>query len=328
MNLSVIKFGGTSLSNIKLMNNAVNKVIQELSVAERVIVVVSAMAGVTDHLVSEVHAITELDSSDKYAEYSNVITTGEQVSAGLFTLLLQNNGIKARSWLGWQAGIFTDENYEDSQIMNMNYQEMKESLQNDYQVAVVAGFQGVSKDKRITTLGRGGSDTTAIALAGALECKKCKIYTDVEGVFTADPRIVAKARKIDVLNFDEMIILAKAGAKVLQARSAELAKKYQTTIEVLSSFIDTPGTIINNNAFYHPVLGISLNNKSNNSEFVKVSIIGNNIDKNNDLIHDINKILSNDIININLSSTSIDLDVKDENKFSFLRELHSICNLE
>lgn len=328
MNLSVIKFGGTSLGNLKLMNNAAEKLIAELALADRVIVVVSAIAGVTDHLVTEANSISDLNNDDKLAEYANIITTGEQAAAGLFTLILQNKGIKARSWLGWQTGILTNSDYEDASIEVINPGKIVESLKTDYQVAVVTGFQGISSDGRITTLGRGGSDTTAIALAGTLGCKSCKIYTDVEGVYTADPRIVAKAQKIDELNFDEMILLASCGAKVLQTKSAELAKKFQTKIEVLSSFNDKPGTIISDIKSYHSILGISLGSRLANSMFAKVSIVGRNIDKNSDLIKIISEKFNEDILNINTKPSIIELDVKEENKFNITKDLHTICNLE
>jgi aspartate kinase len=211
MNLVVLKFGGTSLASSKLMHNAAMKVAEEIKLGNNVIVVVSAMAGVTDQLINLTNEVISPDienykNNDYFAEYASIITTGEQVSAGIFALLLQQLGFKARSWLGWQARIITDSNFSDAEIDSINFNNITDSFNQGYKVAVVCGFQGITKDGRITTLGRGGSDTSAIIIAGALKAKKCDIYTDVEGVFTSDPRIVPKAHKLEFINYNEMQI--------------------------------------------------------------------------------------------------------------------------
>ena len=324
-----MKFGGTSLANHKLMHDAVAKVIYEISLGNKVIIVVSAMAGVTDHLVSLVHEITELSSMDHMSEYANVVTTGEQVSAGIFTLLLQKAGIKARSWLGWQAGIITEGNLNDGDVVDLKCEQVIKSFEEGYQVAVVTGFQGVTADNRVSTLGRGGSDTTAIILAGALKAKRCDIYTDVEGVFTADPRIVDKAQKIDEINYDEMIALSQAGAKVLQVKSVEWAKYYQVNLQVLSSFTSNVGSSITNASKGHEVAGIALSRDDANLDVAKISIIGTNINKNKKLIAIIeNSFASVEIITKDISPMALSFTIKDEHKFDVIRQLHTICNLD
>ncbi len=333
MALVVLKFGGTSLANTKLMKNAVCKVIEEVALGNEVIVVVSAMAGVTDHLVSLVGEITECNNQYSSLEYANVITTGEQVSAGLFALLLQQDGIKARSWLGWQAGIVTDDNIVDGEIIELNCKPIIESFSQGYQVAVVTGFQGITKDNRISTLGRGGSDTTAIILAGALEAIKCDIYTDVEGVFTADPRIVAKAQKLESINYDEMIELANAGAKVLQAKSVEWAKHYQVRLQVLSSFTNHSGTFIDNFSS-HYIAGIAISKNIDEVysklDVARITIIGTNVNDKN-LLESLKENLNYNAIDVLASSAntmSISFIVKEEDKFEAIRFIHTICELD
>ncbi|MEK6733654.1 MAG: aspartate kinase, partial [Pseudomonadota bacterium] len=326
----VLKFGGTSLANTKLMGNAVAKVIEEVKQNHQVIVVVSAMAGVTDNLVSLTHEIIDTHNIDSLYEYANIITTGEQVSAGLFALLLQQAGLKARSWLGWQAGIFTDEDIENGNIAKVDYSALVSSFKQGYQVAVVTGFQGITNSNRISTLGRGGSDTSAIILAGELKALKCDIYTDVEGVFTADPRIVAKAKKIDNINYDEMIELASAGAKVLQTKSVQWAKHYNVKLQVLSSFTNNPGSIISNEANSHKITGISINKLQDHLNIAKVTIIGTNIrDKN--LSEFFKQTLlkeSIEVLSMEENYMKNSFAVKEEDKFDAVRYLHSACNFD
>ena len=322
MPLIVMKFGGTSLANTKLMNNAAAKVMSAVSQGNKVIVVVSAMAGVTDHLVSLVQEITELDNFASHAEYASVITTGEQISAGLFALSLQQAGIRARSWLGFQAGIITDENLKDANPIALKCEEIINSFEQGDQVAVVSGFQGVTENNRISTLGRGGSDTTAIILAGALKSERCDIYTDVEGIFTADPRIVAKAKKLDNINYDEMIALSSAGAKVLQAKSAQWAKHYNVKLQVLSSFTGNIGTFVMEKA--NPIVAIALKNEDSNLDLAKISIISTNIDY--QLI--INKLTDIEAEFRVISPMQLSIIVKDEDKFDLTRRLHTICGLD
>lgn len=327
MALIVLKFGGTSLANTKLMNNAVAKVAEEVALGNKVIVVVSAMAGFTDHLVGLTNEITNCYNLDNSLEYANVITAGEQIAAGLFTLLLQQEGLKSRSWLGWQAGIITDDDVVDSNIIELQCDKIIESFE-EYQVAVIAGFQGITKTNRVSTLGRGGSDTTAIILAGALNASRCDIYTDVEGVFTADPRIVAKAQKLNSINYDEMVAFAHAGAKVLQAKSAQWAKHYQVNLRVLSSFTSNPGTVVDNSK-PHFITGIALS-KGLSLDMAKISIIGSNIDD-VDLLKSCEDILQKNSINtftIQNDTMSVSFTIKDEDKFNAIICLHTACKLD
>ncbi len=330
MKIVVLKFGGTSLANIKLMNNAARRVGAEVEQGNKVVVVVSAMAGVTDHLVSLTHEISQCVSNNALAEYSSVLSTGEQVSAGLFSLILQELGYKSRSWLGWQAGIKTLGNIDDAVVDIVDPTKIFASFASGYDVAVVTGFQGISKEERISTLGRGGSDTTAIIMAGALSATKCEIYTDVEGVFTADPRIVAKAQKLDCINYDEMIALADAGAKVLQTKSAILAKKYNINLQVLSSFTFNLGTMINESAPSRRITGIALSKDDLNNLVAKITIIGKNVQE-NELLQTIVKDLDNnkiEVIEFIKKDLSVVLYVKDVDKFTAMRCMHSVCGLD
>ena len=240
MNIIVMKFGGTSLATTDLIIKASKKVEKEAK-KSKVIVVLSAMAGVTNSLVNKINNLNEINSENTDV----VLSSGEQVSVGLMSLYLNKRGVKTRSWLGWQIPIVTSNDFGKSRIVSISKKNILKSFKK-YKVAVVAGFQGVTKDKKISTLGRGGSDTTAVALTAAFNAKQCDIYTDVEGVFTANPSVVKKAKKIDKITHEEMLEMSSLGAKVLQTRSVELAMKYRVPIQVLSSQIDKPGTFVVN----------------------------------------------------------------------------------
>jgi len=236
----VQKFGGTSLATIDRIKEVARRVKREVDAGHEVMVVVSAMAGVTNELVGWTRAISTLHDA---REYDVVVSSGEQVTAGLLALALQNLGVDARSWLGWQIPIRTDGMHGKARIAAIETAEIARRLAAG-QVAVVAGFQGLGPRGRITTLGRGGSDLTAVALAAAFNADRCDIFTDVDGVYTADPRIVAKARKLGRITYEEMLEMASQGAKVLQTRSVELAMNHRVRLQVLSSFTDTPGTLV------------------------------------------------------------------------------------
>jgi aspartate kinase len=236
----VQKFGGTSLADIDRIKTAAARVRHEVEAGHEVAVVVSAMAGVTNQLVTWTRETSRLHDA---LEYDVVVSSGEQVTAGLLAMALQNLGIDARSWLGWQIPIRTDNVHGKARIRSIETAELLRRLGRG-QVAVVAGFQGIAKRGRITTLGRGGSDTSAVALAAALKADRCDIFTDVEGVYTSDPRIVAKARKLDKITYEEMLEMASQGAKVLQTRSVEMAMNYRVRVQVLSSFCEVPGTLV------------------------------------------------------------------------------------
>ena len=240
MKLVVLKFGGTSVADVPQIKKIALKVKNELKIGNKVIVVVSAMAGVTNNLIDLVKSTSDRPS---YSEYDVVLSTGEQVTSALLAISLKNLNIKARSWLGWQVPIISDKSYGKAVIEEIKTDQILKFLkQND--VAIVSGFQGISNENRITTLGRGGSDTSAVAIAAAFEAERCDIYTDVDGVYTTDPRIVKSAKKLDLITYEEMLELASQGAKVLQTRSVALAMKYNVKLRVLSSFEDLPGTSI------------------------------------------------------------------------------------
>jgi aspartate kinase len=245
MGLLVLKFGGTSVATITAIENAANKVMAEIKNGHKVAVVVSAMSGVTNQLVAYCSEISQIFDQ---CEYDAIVASGEQVTSGLMALALQKRGISARSWQGWQVPIATDEVHGKARIQSIDAAKLRNSIMNG-NVAVLAGFQGIAPDGRIATLGRGGSDTSAVAVAAALKADRCDIYTDVDGVYTADPRIVNRARKINKISYEEMLELASVGAKVLQTRSVELAMKERVPVQVLSSFesaagSDLPGTIV------------------------------------------------------------------------------------
>jgi aspartate kinase len=235
-----MKFGGTSVADLDRIKNVARRVKAEVDAGNQVAVVVSAMSGVTNQLVGWCQDLSPLFDA---REYDSVVATGEQVTAGLTAIALQTLGVEARSWQGWQVAIETDGQHSKARIEGIEGQELLSRMAQG-QVPVVAGFQGIGPDNRVTTLGRGGSDTSAVALAAALKADRCDIYTDVDGVYTTDPRIVPGARKLNKITYEEMLELASVGAKVLQTRSVELAMKERVRVQVLSSFTDTPGTMV------------------------------------------------------------------------------------
>ncbi|WP_339849537.1 aspartate kinase [uncultured Nisaea sp.] len=236
----VQKFGGTSVADIERIKNVAQRVKKEVDAGNEVAVIVSAMAGVTNQLVGYAREMSVLHDA---REYDTIVSTGEQVTSGLLAMALQNIGINARSWLAWQLPFRTDGVHSKARIQNIETDEIVNRFKQG-QVAVLAGFQGIGPDNRITTLGRGGSDTSAVALAAALNADRCDIYTDVDGVYTTNPRIVPAARKIDRITYEEMLELASQGAKVLETRSVALAMQHNVRLQVLSSFIEAPGTLV------------------------------------------------------------------------------------
>jgi aspartate kinase len=240
MSRIVQKFGGTSVADVERIRNVARRVICEVDRGNEVAVVVSAMAGTTNQLIGWARETSRLHDA---REYDVVVSAGEQVTAGLLALALQDLGVDARSWLGWQLPIRTDGVHSKARIEAIDVAGIRRRLAQG-QVAVVAGFQGIGPRGRITTLGRGGSDISAVALAAALHADRCDIFTDVDGVYTSDPRIVAKARKLSRITYEEMLEMASQGAKVLQTRSVEMAMNHRVRVQVLSSFTDTPGTLV------------------------------------------------------------------------------------
>ncbi len=239
-----MKFGGTSVADLDRIKNAALKVQREVERGYDVIVIVSAMSGKTNELVGWVEATSPMFDA---REYDAVVASGENVTAGLMALTLQEMGVPARSWQGWQVPINTTAQHSAARFVDIPRQNIDQKFAEGMRVAVVAGFQGIASDNRITTLGRGGSDTTAVAFAAAFGAERCDIYTDVDGVYTTDPRITSKARKLKKIAFEEMLELASLGAKVLQTRSVELALRYKVRLRVLSSFEETDensGTLV------------------------------------------------------------------------------------
>lgn len=241
MKLIVAKFGGTSVGTIDRIKSVATRIKKEVNNGYNVIVVVSAMAGETNRLIKLVESLT---NDYRTSEYDTVISSGEQVTSGLLAIALNELGIKSKSYQGWQIPFETDNNFSKANIKNIKKDKILFDLKDGY-VIVVPGFQGVYEN-RITTLGRGGSDTSAVALAAAFDAERCDIYTDVDGVYTADPRIVSNAVKLETITFEEMLELASQGAKVLQTRSVALAMNYNVNLQVLSSFENKSGTFIIN----------------------------------------------------------------------------------
>ena len=233
MALLVMKFGGTSVANVDRIKRAAKRVALEVAHGKNVLVIVSAMSGKTNELVDWVN-----DTSQFYdaREYDAVVSSGENVTAGLMALTLQEMDIPARSWQGWQIPVHTSSSHSSARIESISSETINEKFEQGMKVAVVAGFQGISNENRIATLGRGGSDTTAVAFAAAFDAERCDIYTDVDGVYTTDPRICDKAKKLDKISYEEMLELASLGAKVLQTRSVEMAMRFKVKLRVLSSF--------------------------------------------------------------------------------------------
>ena len=268
MALIVQKYGGTSVGDTARIKNVAQRVAKYRAAGDRVVVVVSAMSGVTDNLIKLAKEIMPLPNE---REMDVLLATGEQTTIALTAIALHSLGVPAASLTGAQAGIVTDGVHTKAKIQNITPKRIHELL-NDGQVVIVAGFQGQTSDGQVTTLGRGGSDLTAIALAAALKADLCQIYTDVDGVYTADPRVVPKARKLQEISYDEMLELASLGAKVMQSRSVEFAKKFGVIFEVRSSLNENPGTIVKEEAKNMEdvvVRGVSLDKNQ-----AKVTLVG------------------------------------------------------
>lgn len=268
MALIVQKFGGSSVANIECINNVADKVCKAIADGHQVVVVLSAMAGETDRLIG---LASQVDHSPSSRELDVLLATGEQVSIAILAMVLVKRGYPARSYTGSQVHILTDNAHGKARIIDINHENLRKDLEQGY-IVVVAGFQGVDAHGNITTLGRGGSDTTAVALAAALKAHECQIFTDVDGVYTTDPRVVPSARRMNSVTFEEMLELASLGAKVLQIRAVEFAGRYNVPVRVLSSFKDGPGTLITyeDSKMEKPMItGIAFNRNE-----AKVSVLG------------------------------------------------------
>jgi len=275
MSLIVMKFGGTSVGDVERIKNAAAKVAAEARNGHKIAVVVSAMAGVTDQLIGYCRAVSP---NHDPREHDAVVSTGEQITAGLMAMALQQRGLNARSWQGWQVPLRTDSTHSKARIVDVNAANFRQRVM-DGEVGVMAGFQGVTDDGSISTLGRGGSDTSAVALAIALKADRCDIYTDVDGVYSIDPRIDPKASKIHRISYEEMLEMASRGAKVLQTRSVELAMRFRMPVQVLSTFANAvgselPGTLVTDGdetMEQNPVTGIAYTRDQAKVTLVKVA---------------------------------------------------------
>ncbi len=268
MTLIVQKYGGTSVGTIEKIENVAEKVIAARDAGHDVVVVVSAMSGETNRLIEMAKQITE---TPEPREYDVLVSTGEQVTIALLSMALNKRGYPARSYTGSQVHILTDNSHTRARILDIDQSRIQEDLDAG-RVVVVAGFQGRDEQGNITTLGRGGSDTTAVALAAALKAEECQIYTDVDGVYTTDPRVESDARRLDRITFEEMLEMASLGSKVLQIRAVEFAGKYDVRLRVLSSFVEGPGTLITfeDDEMEQPVIsGIAFNRDE-----AKLTILG------------------------------------------------------
>ena len=241
MSYLVQKFGGTSVGDIERIDNVARIIALEVEKGSKIIAIVSAMSGETNRLVDLVEKTSPIYDG---REYDVIVSTGENVTAGLLSIKLQNLGIPARSWTGWQIPIITSEMHSNARILEVKKDAIEKKFDEGMKVAVVSGFQGISKENRISTLGRGGSDTSAVAISAVFGARRCDIFTDVEGVFTTDPRIVKGAKKLDRITYEEMLELSSLGAKVLHTRSVELAMRYNVNLQVLSSFEEKIGTLV------------------------------------------------------------------------------------
>jgi len=266
MKIVVMKFGGTSVANIEKIKNVAKKV-SDSSKNAKIVVVLSAMSGVTNQLQSYIDEI----GSNPSIETDLILTSGEQVTVGLLSMILKKKGLKSLPLLGWQVPIITDESFEKGKILNINNKKILKHFEL-YDVIVLAGFQGLSINGHITSLGRGGTDTSAVAIAASLNAERCDIFTDVNGVYTTDPNIELNAKKIEKLAYEEMLEMASTGAKVLQTRSVELAMKNNLTLQVLSSFNDSEGTyVVNENELIEKEIVSGVSYSKNES---KITISG------------------------------------------------------
>ncbi len=266
MDLIVQKFGGTSVADAARIEHVADIITRTYAAGHNVVAVVSAQGKFTDVLVDKAN---EINPKASKREMDVLLAAGEQISIALLAMAIEKRGLPVKSFLGWQAGFVTDSNYSNARIRKIN----KERVENELAkrtIVIVAGFQGINRYDDVTTLGRGGSDTSAVALAAALNAKKCQIYTDVEGVFTADPRLVKNAVKLKSISYDEMLELASLGAQVLHNRSVEMAKRYNVDLEVLSSMEDKPGTIIKEEADMEKMI---ISGVAKDTNIAKISIL-------------------------------------------------------
>ena len=315
MDTIVIKFGGSSVADNEKLQKVADKIIKLYEEENNVVVVVSAQGKKTDALIKEAE---ELSLRPNKREYDALISVGEQISASKLAILLDYLGYKAISLTGWQAGIHTNEENQNAKIEYINTERIRKEFENG-KIVIVTGFQGIDKNKDITTLGRGGSDTTAVALAAALEAKQCYIYSDVDGIYTADPNKVAQTKKLKDISYEEMHSLSSEGAKVLHDRCVEIGERYDVPIIIGSTFNDNPGTVISHKLETSGVKSIVKKDVS------RISVIGFGISSKDEIINKILNIANKnslEIFNIDVSRTKISVVFKEMVKDDILEELH------
>lgn len=315
MDTIVVKFGGSSLADNKKLQTVADKIIKLYEDNNNVVVVVSAQGKMTDRLIKEAE---ELSLKPIQREMDTLLSIGEQVSASKLAILLDYLGYTAISLTGWQAGIQTNEEYQNAKIEYITTDRIKKELEGG-KIVIVTGFQGIDKNKNITTLGRGGSDTTAVALAAVLKAKQCYIYSDVDGIYTADPNKVTKTKKLKDISYKEMYSLSSEGAKVLHNRCVEIGEKYNVPIITGSTFNDNPGTVISHKLESSGVKSIV------KKDISKLSIVGFGISSRDDIIPRILEISNRnglEIFNINITETKISIVFKEIIKDDILEEIH------
>lgn len=318
MDTIVLKFGGSSLTNDENLKMVAEKIIDYYNSNNRVVVILSAQGKTTDKLIGEAKSLSE---NPNKRELDSLLSVGEQISSTKMSILLNSMGYQAISLLGWQVGILTDDAYSDAKIEKIDSYRIEKEL-NEGKIVIVAGFQGINKDNNITTLGRGGSDTTAVAIAAILKANHCYIYSDVEGVYTADPKKIENAKQLDEISYEEMREISGEGAKVLHNRCVTIAEKYNIPIETKSTFNSRKGNIISNR-FEGKTIKSIVRNKNLN----RVSIIGYGCSYDNEILNKIFKfIIRKDlkVFSINIDECKITINFKQDISDSILQEFHDV----
>ena len=321
MNTIVIKFGGSSVSDNENLQKVAQKILKLYEENNKIVVVVSAQEKMTDKLINEAK---ELSETPNKRELDMLISSGEQISSAKLAILLNEQGYPAISLTGWQAGIYTDNDNQNAKIIKINTKRIMQELQEN-KIVIVAGFQGIDSKDNITTLGRGGSDTSAVALAAALSADKCYIYSDVDGIYTADPRKVSNTLKLPKISYEEMRCLSSEGAKVLHDRCVEIGEKYNVPIITESTFNDKPGTVISHDIESSGVKSIVRKDVS------RISIIGYGISSKDEILEKVLKIAKSnslEIFNIDISRTKISVVFKEIVTDKILNELHEVLILK
>ena len=318
MDTIVLKFGGSSLANDENLKSVAEKIVIYYNSNNRVVVVLSAQGKTTDKLISEVDSLTK---NPNKRELDALLSVGEQISVTKMAILLNSMGYPAVSLLGWQVGILTDDEYSDAKIEKIDNSRIETEL-NEGKIVIIAGFQGIDKENNITTLGRGGSDTTAVSIAAILKANHCYIYSDVEGVYTADPKKIENAKQLDEISYEEMREISGEGAKVLHNRCVTIAEKYNIPIETKSTFNNKKGTIISNK-FEEKTIKSIVRNKN----LTRISIIGYGCNYDNEILNKVFKfIVEKDlkIFNINIDECKITINFKQEISDGILQEFHDV----